>query len=308
MAAPTGRPEGTEAVAVRVDPAAAARLLFGVLLFVSYPLALVIPVRFGISLVFHIAVPTFLLFSLFCIGYLLTVSPGKIGDARPSPAPSDRSLDLARVAGGLLAAYAAIVLVSATSGHTARFEDVFLALGAVCAPAFFALCPRRWLPKNLTALLAGLWLAQAVHGILQLSRGHEPVLLAGNRNWAATLVAVLTPWACLAVRSCRRRWQFRWVRWAEPLAHAGIILACARRIRSFFRAFSSVVAWCPRRDMRCTGGIRRSGTDHVSDQSREDHRVRYSRSALREHSSADRRPSLAGRWPRQLQTGLRSLS
>jgi O-antigen ligase len=224
MAAPTGRPEGTEAVAVRVDPAAAARLLFGVLLFVSYPLALVIPVRFGISLVFHIAVPTFLLFSLFCIGYLLTVSPGKIGDARPSPAPSDRSLDLARVAGGLLAAYAAIVLVSATSGHTARFEDVFLALGAVCAPAFFALCPRRWLPKNLTALLAGLWLAQAVHGILQLSRGHEPVLLAGNRNWAATLVAVLTPWACLAVRSCRRRWQFRWVRWAEPLAHAGIIL------------------------------------------------------------------------------------
>ena len=189
-----------------VQPAQWAGWLLLVLLFGSYPLALFIPVHCGVSLLFHVAIPSFYLFSLFAVGFLLLCPPlwdmagHQLGDA------PDHSWTLKRIAAlFLVPAYALIAVISARFGHSAQFFRAVIAIGAVAIPAFFAFCPRRWIPRRLSGALGLLWLVQVIHGFFQLSSDFESVLLAGNRNWAATLLAVLTPWACMSVHACRKK-------------------------------------------------------------------------------------------------------
>ncbi len=167
------------------------RWLVVVALFASYPVALFVPMGMGLNLVFHIAAPLFAVLTLAATAYL-AITPLQ----RHGPQAARRHLAFLLV----LWLYVALHLAAALAGRTADLFRLTDTVGLVVLAAFFAVGPRRLLPRRLDLLLLGLWCAQALHCGFQALAGYEPVALAGNRNWAATLVAVLAPWACFALR------------------------------------------------------------------------------------------------------------
>ncbi len=186
-------------------------VLFAVLLaaclFLSYPLALFVPVRPGAGLLgFYFALPTFFLFSLAACGWLLLEFPRRFR-ALPQGAPALRH-DPARLMLAGFALFACSVILNAWLMRSSGAVPVVEMLGMAAVPLFFALRPAAPLRRLLPPLLAALWLALAVHGIWQWAVGMEVVGIAGNRNWMAVLVLALAPWAWQAVAGggMARRW------------------------------------------------------------------------------------------------------
>lgn len=170
---------------------AAMRWLLIAALFGSYPVALLVPMGAGFNLVFHIAVPLFTVLALAGTAYLAitpTRGRGAASGARPV------------LFAALVWFYAGWHGIAAAVGRTPDPYRILDTAGPVLLVAFFAVAPRRLLPRRLDLTLLWLWCAQVVHCLLQHLAGYEPVGLAGNRNWAATLLAVLAPWACLGLR------------------------------------------------------------------------------------------------------------
>jgi O-antigen ligase/tetratricopeptide (TPR) repeat protein len=160
-------------------------------LFASYPIALLIPMGMGVSLAFHIAAPLFTVLTLSAVAYL-AITPLRGHGERAA---------LRRL--GVLAVlwlYVALHLAAAVAGRSADLFRIAETAGLVVLTALFAFGPTHLLPRRLDLVLLWLWCAQVVHCGFQALAGYEPVALAGNRNWAATLVAVLAPWACFALR------------------------------------------------------------------------------------------------------------
>ena len=162
------------------------RWLLVAALFASYHVALFVPMGTRFSIVFHIAAPLFTILTLVATAYLAITPPPRAG----------RRLGFLVV----LWLYVALHITAALAGGTADWFRLPDTAGLVVLTAFFAVGPARLLPRRLDVLLLWLWCAQVAHCGLQALAGYEPVALAGNRNWAATLVAVLAPWACFALR------------------------------------------------------------------------------------------------------------
>ncbi len=167
------------------------RWLLVAALFASYPVALFVPMGARFSLVFHLALPLFTILTLVAGAYL-AITPLRGG----GPQAARRRLGFILV----LWIYVALHVAAAVVGRTADLFRITDTAGLVVLAALFAVGPLRLLPRRFDLLLLWLWCAQVVHCGFQALAGYEPVALAGNRNWAATLVAVLAPWACLALR------------------------------------------------------------------------------------------------------------
>ena len=187
------------------------------LLFATYPLALLVPVRLGVQLGFQLALPALFWMSVLGSAYLLLTPHRAVGHIAATSAGRRRAVALRVLLPALLAFYS----LSAILSHTALSTAVFVQLSCFAVPMYAALCPRQLLPRRLPAILTLLWVVQAVHGLWQWATRIESgiVALAGNRNWMATLVAVLTPWVWFAILqhtrsrapgSARRHWR-RWL-------------------------------------------------------------------------------------------------
>lgn len=167
------------------------RLLLPILLFGTYPLALLFGVggSFSPGLVFHIALPSFALLTLAAVPYLLGAGyqgSGKWGGQLAKWLPL-----------GLLA-YLVVVALSAVLGRSVRVPEILAVVGAVFLPVFFAVAPRRFLPRRLAGMLAVLWGVNVLHALLQVAVKGDVVALAGNMNWAASLLVCLLPWVWVA--------------------------------------------------------------------------------------------------------------
>ncbi len=178
------------------------RLLLPILLFGSYPLALLFGVggSFSPGLVFHIALPSFALLTLAAVPYLLGAGyqgSGKWG------AQVAKWLPL-----GLLA-YLVVVALSAVVGRSVRVPEIVAVAGAVFLPVFFAVVPRSFLPRRLAGMLALLWGVNVLHALLQVAVKGDVVALAGNMNWAASLLVCLLPWVWVAAGRIGLPW--RWL-------------------------------------------------------------------------------------------------
>ena len=159
-------------------------------------MALVLPVRAGVPLVFNVGLPTFLWLTLMALTYLFLTPIGAIASANHEPPR------VKRVRIGVQVCFPLICLacaISAVQGRTLDVQDVFAQTGYFAIPLFFAACPRRLIPRRLDMILAVLWLVQACHGIWQYSVGFYVVGLTGNHNWMATLIVALTPWVWRAI-------------------------------------------------------------------------------------------------------------
>jgi O-antigen ligase/tetratricopeptide (TPR) repeat protein len=143
----------------------------------------------GFGLVFYIAAPTFALLTLAAMAYL-AVTPVR------GPGGPLRTAGFALV----LWLYVGLHLAAAAVGRTADLFRIADTAGMVVLAAFVAVAPRSVRPRRLDLLLLAFWGVQVLHCGVQALMGCEPVALAGNRNWAATLVAVLALWACHALR------------------------------------------------------------------------------------------------------------
>ena len=177
------------------------------LLFLSYPLALVCPVRLGVPLGFQISLPSFVLLATMTTVYLaltpLRDCGVRAGVRRPRTGWKIQTTLLTQLA---LAGVAVLCVASAVAGETVDSRFVIEQIGYFSVPLFFAVCPRGLIPRRLILILALLWLVQILHGAWQFGVGFPVVVgLAGNPNWMATLVVALTPWFWLAVWSSRRR-------------------------------------------------------------------------------------------------------
>ena len=183
----------------RADPLArlhalgapAMRLLLLAGLFASYPVALVIPMGAGFNLVFHIALPLFAILSLAAAAWMAITPWRQVGDGRRGRA---------RGVAAVLWGYVALHGLAAAWGRTPDAWRLAETAGPVILALFVAIAPRRLLPRRLDVALLVLWCVQVLHCLAQVLADYEPVALAGNRNWAATLLAVLAPWACFALR------------------------------------------------------------------------------------------------------------
>jgi len=186
------RPDLPSRTPLQTAFAPACRWLLLVALFASYPVALFVPMGAGFGLVFYIAAPTGVLLTLTGLAYLL-LSPPRAGAA-------GRRRRTALVLTAVLWLYVILHIAAAVAGRSADLFRLADTLAMVVLPAFYALAPRGVRPQRLDRVLLVLWAVQVAHCGAQVWLGQEPVALAGNRNWAATLVAVLALWACYALR------------------------------------------------------------------------------------------------------------
>lgn len=250
---------GTDRRAAASPPGGTALFGYGLLLllFVAYPAALVLPVSGPVPLLFRLALPTRFWMSLAALVWvLLTPARGARPLLRPYARPWSRDphgVELHRGGRPVLLlgvlAIASVCLLSGFVGRTRHLEDVVTAAGLFALPVFFATCPRRVLPRRLPAVLGLLWLVQVCHGLWQLSVDFEMVGTAGNRNWAAALIASLLPWAWLAAAKLARRAppraQRRWTA-AAVVATSGLtlfLLVHARSRGTWLVLAAYLVAW-----------------------------------------------------------------
>lgn len=165
-------------------------------LFLSYPIALVVPVRAGVPLAGLFALPTFFWFSLAACGWLLLELARRL--VNPSTGlPLFR--DPPRLMLLFFAVFAAAVAVNAALSRSPGASPTVEMVGMAAVPLFFALRPSALIPRLLPPLLAVLWLVLALHGFWQRAVGFEVVGLTGNRNWMAVLILALAPWVWLAL-------------------------------------------------------------------------------------------------------------
>ncbi len=178
---------------------ASIRWLPWLLLFLSYPVSLVIPVRLGVPLLFHFQVPSFLLLSVLSIAWLGLNPP--VWNACP-PGGGRR-----RYYYGVLAAVVVGCSLSAWLGRTASFVQLLRFAGYFAVPLYFATCPRTLLSRRIPEALGLLWLVNTLHGLWQVKVGFLIVGLGGNPNWFAPVIAATAPWAvyaCLRLLQKRR--------------------------------------------------------------------------------------------------------
>lgn len=226
------------------------------LLFLAYPVALLVPVRLGIPLTYEWSLPTFLAASAFCIasvsGFLLR---------RHWPARG--------VVVSLLFAVVAVPLLSAL--FAARFDvrSMIVVAGYVGVPLYFAVCPKpHALPRRVSLVLVALWGAHVLHGLWQVGVGFSAVGVTGNRNWMAALTVALAPWAVVAAHDfSTRRGRVRWLTPAVVLLTVVVVvfLQWHTRCRATAVALFAYVLWrgfwaIPRRSRRAmfaaaVGGI-----------------------------------------------------
>lgn len=173
-----------------------------VLLLIAYPLALAVPAGAGISLRFHIELPVFFGLALFTLWNLLCRQWGGVKqrfDLHEHAARRHTPVTVARV---LQVGVVAVVVACFASAFASERMDAFAAvrsIGFFAIPIYFATCPRKWLWRPLPLCLAVVWVLNAAHGIAGLYLNSRMVALAGNRNWAAALIAALVPWVWLAI-------------------------------------------------------------------------------------------------------------
>ena len=174
--------------------------LLAVCLFLSYPLALVCPVRTGVPLAIYFELPTFFWMSLAAAGWLL-LELVRTGGPSPLPAYRDRN----RLFLWLFLLFAAAVILRSLADRSFDGLAVVETIGLLSVPLFFALRPPGTLPQTLPLLLAVLWLVNALHGLWQHRVGFEVVGLAGSRNWMSSLMIALVPWVWLALAGRSRQ-------------------------------------------------------------------------------------------------------
>ncbi len=160
------------------------------LLFVAYPLALLAPSGIGVFERFHFALPVGMLAGLaaallLAVGRFETVGGRQAGRAR-------------RLQVGVLAVLLLALLPPFLSDRF-LLPEILRFAGLFSVVFWFALARRAWLPRRLAGILLALWLLHFLHLTWDLLGGRQPVGLAGNRNWMASLALALVPWAWLAI-------------------------------------------------------------------------------------------------------------
>jgi O-antigen ligase len=164
-------------------------------LFLSYPLALL---PYGaLPLQHHLSVDSTLL--------LVLISVAVIAGMRVAP---PRWLTAA------VAVFCLSVIVAAIRGDSG-LDDTLRFLGTALIPLAAAVVYHERLAggERLVFVLAVLWLMQILLGLGAIVVGMEVVGLTGNRNWMASFVLGLAPWAWLYVwrRAGSRSTQTAWV-------------------------------------------------------------------------------------------------
>ncbi len=153
-------------------------ILYGVLLVATYPLAL-LPLE-SISLAYNVSVPSLFVLTLCAIPVLIA-----------SPFRPGRFLSVA------IGLYFLPLLYNAANGfgkpvasvEMSGYMIVPLAIAAIaCGPGSQYL-GRLCVPGFI------LWVSQILHGFVALRQGFEAVGFPGNRNWMASFVLALSPWA-----------------------------------------------------------------------------------------------------------------
>ncbi len=217
------------------------RWLLALFPFISYPLALVIPVGLGVRYLFHVPLPTFVWLSLMSLSYLLLVPLGPLRSG--TVAGSEPGKNRRALAGGLqlvFLLFALLCAASAAHGKTVASELVFAQIGYLGIPLFFAVCPRGLLPRQFPLMMTVLWGVQLAHGFWQWNTGADMMALAGNPNWMSTLVVALLPWPWVVAatrrrgpeRASRRRFapdRLRRTAWIAGTAALGLVLAFKAR-------------------------------------------------------------------------------
>ncbi len=152
------------------------------LLFVSYPLALLPPGL--VSLSYHVRLPALGLLALLAVPALVV--------ARWRPP-------------WWLTAALAVLLASVLLGPgrwAGRWGASLEWLGVALLPLAVAVVARQSRHFRLSRLAAvgfWLWLAQVVHGVCSLAVGWEVTGFPGNRNWMASFLFALAPFAALQI-------------------------------------------------------------------------------------------------------------
>lgn len=170
------------------------------LLFLALPVSLVCGVGFLVSGTLRFFIPTFTVLSVLVLPAVL-LSPLH----REGRGVAVVSGWLSRYSHMTLIGVTVLIVLSSWIFRTAQTSAVIALLGMFAVPWFYASCPRTLIPRRIPQILGVLWLIQVVHGYMQIGLGLEVVALAGNRNWAATLIIILAPWALLSLEPRARR-------------------------------------------------------------------------------------------------------
>ncbi|MFW5802987.1 MAG: O-antigen ligase family protein [Verrucomicrobiota bacterium] len=217
-----------------------------ILLFLAYPVALLVPVRLGIPLTYEWSLPILLGASAYCLAAVAGLVLNETLPAR-------------RIALSVLLAGVALPLLSTFSAARFDLRGVVVTAGYAGIPLYFAVCPKAWaLPRRVSLVLAALWGAHVLHGLWQVGVGFPVVGVTGNRNWMAALTVALAPWPIVAAHEyAARRDSGRWLTPTIGLLTAPVVifLAWHTRCRATAVALLAYALWwmfwaIPRRSRR----------------------------------------------------------
>lgn len=200
--------------------------LFTAGVFLSYPLALAIPVRLGVPLTFDISLPVRLWASVAAVAFVVTL---RLRGSQPCS-----SLWRGGVLVGTL-----LCLISAGLSPRLDLGATFELAGFLAIPGAVAVLPRRWLPRS-ARWFGVFWLVNVLHGFWQWSRGFPVVGVCGNQNWLAPVLLALAPfaWRALPGRTERTR-----IASAAAVAAVALLLTWQTQSRAAVVALGGYAVW-----------------------------------------------------------------
>jgi len=204
------------------------------LCFAAYPLALFVPTRCGVDFRFLVRLPVVLWGTVIAVtGFVTLHTPGRdapnrdAGDSKMAPWRSRRfriGLCWATILAGL-------GLVGYWRSVAAPFADIIAFAGLFAIPLYLAFAPDLRIPRRIGGIFAALWRVFTMHGLQQVVVGSEVWAVAGNRNWAAALLAATAPWAWKMIAG-KRGSTTRAVVWGCIIAGLTLFLSWHTRSRA----------------------------------------------------------------------------
>lgn len=165
-----------------------------ILCFVTYPMALFIPTRMGVSYRYDLILPTLFIATIFCIINLLS------GQVRGAVTAGIKRHPIVTICGFIY--ITGLITAWWLAGSTLPQIITFLSLFVI--PAYCFISPRPF-KQHFDIAMGLLWFAHTIHGLQQLTVHSEMLGLTGNRNWAAAIIAATAPWAWRTVCQTRRK-------------------------------------------------------------------------------------------------------
>lgn len=227
------------------------------LILLTYPVAVFVPVQTWLSLVFYISIPSAFLMTLLAVHHLAVTPSASIRGIQWKYNLLYEKAPVLVTAGSVtLCLLLAFVSISTDTAAVVQCVGMFV------VPVYFAVCPKRFVSRYVPGLFSLVWVLYSGHMLYQFFRDFTIAGLAGNPNWAAPVLIVASGWTVTFLSTlCKRKPMLCFVFQALVCVLTGFLIFQTGCRASFLVVSGFVVCYgflpklsVPARVLACFGG------------------------------------------------------